>query len=409
MDQAETFQALAVDLECQGWGRVDACTFVRGQLDGLPVVTVVPRAKADVVLYLDVTQRNNDDLWLLRATSSVDGWPADYEQIATVDYRWPVDEQQVAFEAPLARSLAPYVALKVPEAVTVTMSVPDGAEEEERRSTPYGFVAWLGGWGSWTPQYQYASLWSGMSAYRVTPTDGAGVSVSYERNIEVQPDLSVDGADVSLAYDSEELTGLVHGEGNLDEHWTVGMVARGGHQDEDGQFDGTLKVHAGVERNWFASDDARGNRLAAAYLIGVQADAYQRTNVLGEDYATFPTHMVLLQGDVQFDTVSLSLDLAAQAELLKPDRRYVLSADAGTDLVLGSNLDLYLSFGVTQQAIPGPAALDQADFEQVKRASYAEPLQMYGNFNIRIHFDPSNGVRNNRFDAAVGLDGADNL
>jgi hypothetical protein len=56
-----TFVPLHVALECQSWGRVDACTFVRGHLDDVEVISVVPQAQADVILYLNITSIANDD------------------------------------------------------------------------------------------------------------------------------------------------------------------------------------------------------------------------------------------------------------------------------------------------------------------------------------------------------------
>jgi hypothetical protein len=107
--------------------------------------------------------------------------------------------------------------------------------------------------------------------------------------------------------------------------------------------------------------------------------------------------------------VGLNLDLGAQGQLPDVLRRYVLSAEGSLELQLGTHVDLDLGAGVTQQAVPGPADIDQSDFEQVKRASYAQPLSTWGNLNLRIHFDPTNGVRNNRFEAGSDLDATGSL
>ena len=45
----------------------------------------------------------------------------------------------------------------------------------------------------------------------------------------------------------------------------------------------------------------------------------------------------------------------------------------------------------------------------MRRASYAEPLQMSAELRLRVHFDPTNGARNDRFEAASDLDATDNL
>ena len=157
------------------------------------------------------------------------------------------------------------------------------------------------------------------------------------------------------------------------------------------------------------SDDPRGNRLAATYLIGVQADAYNLTNTIGEDQAVFPTHMLLMQGMVRRDRAEVWLDLAARAEVFQPTRRYVLGATGNIDVLLGDHLSLWLSVGVTQQAIPGPGAVDASSFEEVSRASYAEPLSLNSNLNLRVFWANTNGARNNRFNTARSQGNTANL
>jgi hypothetical protein len=332
-----------------------------------------------------------------------------YEQVVVVNTRLVVDAQVEALRPAVARVLGPSVARRSPEAVEVTLVVPDAAEAVDEATSPWGFTAWGGGWGSWTQQYQSLSTWGGASVYRVAEDHRGGVWFNGNRNIERQPDLSVGGRQVSLAYDATSASGGVNGSHNLDDHWSVGFVGRGGADDADGRYLWTARGHAGIERNWFPSDDDRGNRLAVAFLGGVQADAYQTPNVLGEERAVFPTAMVLVQGEVQFDRVGLNLDLGAQAQVPRTLRRYVLSGETYVELQVGTHLDLDLGYGITQQAVPGPADIDQGDFEQVKRASYAQPLSMWGNVNLRIHFDPTNGVRNNRFEAGNELDSTGSL
>ncbi len=403
-----SFVPLRVALECQSWARVDACTFVRGHLDDVAVVAVVPQAQADVVLYLNLTSVANDDRVALRAVERGDD-PFVFEQTQVVSTRLPVDEQVEALRPVVSRVLAPALARRSPEAVVVTLSIPEDADQADVKGSPYGFTAWTGGWGSWSRDYQLLSTWGGASVYRTAPHDKVSFWGGGNRDLERQPNLSVGGQRVSLAYDATSWYVGSSAAHELDDHWAIGLVGRGGGDDDDGRYVWTGRLHGGLERNWFPSDDDRGNRFAVALLAGVQADEYQATNVLGEDVAVFPTSMVLVQGDVQFDRVGLDLDLGAQAQLPDVLRRYVLSAESGAELQVGSRVDLDLRVGVTQQAVPGPAAIDRADFEQVRRASYAQPLATWGNVNLRIHFDPTNGVRNNRFDAGSGLQATGSL
>ena len=46
---------------------------------------------------------------------------------------------------------------------------------------------------------------------------------------------------------------------------------------------------------------------------------------------------------------------------------------------------------------------------EVTRTNYAEPLNLNGYLSLRIHWDPTNGVQNNRFDVANSLGPLDNL
>ena len=38
------------------------------------------------------------------------------------------------------------------------------------------------------------------------------------------------------------------------------------------------------------------------------------------------------------------------------------------------------------------------DYQQLSRLSYAEPLSMNGSFSLRVHWDRTNGARNDRLE-----------
>ena len=216
-----------------------------------------------------------------------------------------------------------------------------------------------------------------------------------------EPSLDIEGHAVSLDTDSWSWSGAGLVERHLNDDWCVGAVLRGGHEDPVGRYLATVRGHVGISRDWFPSDDPRGNQLALTALAGVQSDWYNETNALGEDEAIFPTVGLMAQGSVRLDTVTLSLDLSAGTQL--PFNRYVVSADADASIELGDHVDLSLYASVTQQAIPGPADLDTSSYEAVTRSNYAEPLSVSGNLNLNVHWDNSNGARNNRFRAAGSL------
>lgn len=71
---------------------------------------------------------------------------------------------------------------------------------------------------------------------------------------------------------------------------------------------------------------------------------------------------------------------------------------------IGPHIDLDFGFDLTKQAIPGPADVDQTSFEEVTRATYAAPLVLGGNAGFRVHFDRTNGARNDRFESGWSPD-----
>ena len=399
---------LRLALDCQTQVRVDLCTYVRGSLDALKIVAVVPLSEAQVVLHLNATAEGNTDFVQMRAVNDaqapVAGAPATFEQHVEVDYRRTVDEQRADLEPVLFRTLAPYLSLAVPGAVTVTLAEPEGVVKADTKSSPWGFTIWAGGFGMWSQNYRNLSVWTGLSLWRKTNDSAQSIWVNYDRSIELQPSLVVDSTEVELTSDSESFVGAMTASWNLNKHWSVGGTGRGGHDDSEGQYLGTGRAHVGVEYNLFPSDDPRGNVLAIAYLAGAQYDWYNQTNTLGQDSALFPTHMVLGSGSMRVDTVALTLELSGKSQLWPFFQRYVLEASVETELTLGDHVDLSLEFSARQQAIPGPASIDTSSYEEVTRASYAEPLEMYGWLNLRFHWDNTNSARNNRFDVVEDVE-----
>ncbi len=399
---AAPWAPMRVALECQSEQRVDACTLVQGTLDNLKVVKSVPRSDAAVVLYLDVTAESTWDFVLMRAVlvgGALPGAPVSFEQPVKIDYRQPVDEQRAALDATLSRVLAPYLSVAVPGAVTVSLAEPEGEEDTSAKSSPWSFSVWGGGWGSWSEQYRSLSLWTGASVGVETNTDKASVWVNYDRSLELQPSLVVGATEVELTSDQSSLSGAFKTGHNLDSGWTIGAFARGAGQDPEGQYLSTFRAHAGVEYNGFPSNDARGNQLAISALVGAQGDAYNTPNTLGERTAFFPTAMLVGAGELRIDRVKLGAELSARTQLWPFFERYLFSGEVDTDLTLGDHVDLSFTVEATQQAIPGPAELDASDYEEVTRASYAQPLEVWGHFSLRFHWDATNGARNNRLDA----------
>ena len=59
-----------------------------------------------------------------------------------------------------------------------------------------------------------------------------------------------------------------------------------------------------------------------------------------------------------------------------------------------------MSGNVTRRELPGPL-IDEASFNQLLRASYADPLSANVSFNLVLHWDATNGARNDRFDGLL--------
>lgn len=405
---APAWSPLLLALDCQTQDRVDICTYVRGSLDALTMLRVVPLSDAQVVLHLNATSETNTDFVQLRAVSDLGpaavGTPPSFEQSVEVDYRLPVDEQRALLDPPLYRVLSPYLCVLVPGAVSVSLSEPEGEVDLGKKTSPWGFSAWAGGWGLWSQDYRSLELWTGLSLYRKTNTDQQEIWVNYEQSIELQPSLVVDSTEIELTSNSSAIVGATTSSWNLGDHWTIGGNVRGGHDDPEGQYLGTARAHLGLEYNLFPSDDPRGNVLAVAYLIGGQSDWYNQTNTLGQDAAAFPTHLLIGSGSVRVDKVSLTLDLSARSQIYPFFQRYVLSGSLEADLTLGDHVDFSIEVDATQQAIPGPAAIDSSSYEEVTRASYAQPLEVQGFFNLRFHWDNTNSARNNRFTSVEDID-----
>ena len=82
-------------------------------------------------------------------------------------------------------------------------------------------------------------------------------------------------------------------------------------------------------------------------------------------------------------------------------RRRTLTVSPQVAIKIGDHVDVGLTFSLTQRELPGPDmdALDPSDYAQLSRLSYAEPLSMNGSLQLTFHWDPTNGVRNDRIES----------
>lgn len=390
---------LGVFLDCQSGSRTRACpSFFRSYIDETEHLVATSQADADVALFVNQTVVANDDRIHLRFVSRRADGLQEFELLYDLDTRDPVEDQRVSLRPTFLRGIAPFLAQHAPEAVDVSLSsVPSGSEAAEGAGSPW----WVsfGGDGSvdWSENATNANVRGNIQLGSLTAKARWGVSAYGGSFVQRQPPLVIEGEEISLDQDTWDVRAEAHGSYNVAEFWSVGVISAVGASDPESRYVLWAGGEAGVSRDFFPADDPRGNRLAISALVGVQCDWYQRKNVLGQEQTCFPTARLSSSGSVTLDTLSFWAGVTARIELTHPGRRYEVWVSPGMSVRLGPNVDLNLGVGVTQQAIPGPAELDQASFEEVTRNTWAVPLRLSSWAGFRIHFDRTNGQRNDRF------------
>jgi hypothetical protein len=170
--------------------------------------------------------------------------------------------------------------------------------------------------------------------------------------------------------------------------------------DPKGQFDYSWTTSAGVEWDAYRADDPRGNRLALLYFVGHQVERYNIRNVRGERFAQYPIHGLIASGRVRKDQIEVGISFAVNGMLLHPTLRHNISASPFLKWKLGDHVDLSLTLSMTKRELPGPDPdeIDPSDYAQQSRLSYAEPFALNGSLSLSIHWDRTNGARNDRFE-----------
>ena len=84
-----------------------------------------------------------------------------------------------------------------------------------------------------------------------------------------------------------------------------------------------------------------------------------------------------------------------------PARRHQITAAPFVTLQIGTHVDINASFSVSQRIFPKPdeSVIDPSDYAQLSRLSYAEPLAITASLGLSFHWDPTNGVRNDRIES----------
>ncbi len=386
---------------CAGEGRTKACpSFLLGFADDHRVLQSSPRAGADVLVYATATQVALIDRIQLRFVGRMPGAPPELELSVEIDTRGTDDEQRAQLLPAFLRGIAVFVGARHPSAVKVELTTPAAlAADKTKEGSPFGLQIEIGGNGSYTEKFQTANGNLNLIGRYITRQRRALAGMFSSAGLNRQPPLVLeDGTVVDLDSSRWQVRWGAEYIEILDDHWSIGAGSFTNFDDDKGQHVYFNRSRAAIEWDLFKPDDPRGNRLGVFYALGWSTERYQLRNERGETFATYPVHGIEAFGSVRHDRISFGLSLESEAQLDHPMRRHSITVSPFIEIQLGDRVDLALSVSLTQRELPGPdpGAIDPADFEQQSRLSFAEPLSISGTLNLNIHFDPTNGVRNDR-------------
>lgn len=383
---------LRLAIECQDHGRTKACpAFLTSFVEANSILLASPRAAAQVVLYVNAVAIANDDRLHLRFVGDVRGAPGSIELDVDLDTRATDDAQRAQLEPAFLRGVALYVAALHPDAVAIALSA-GSAKVAAARTTPWSLTLELSGFGSWSGPYKSSNGDVEVETRRTAATSRFRATVAASGGLDRQPTVSGVSFDTTR-WGLRASTSYHH---HLNHTYAVEVGTGTWRDDPKGQYRFGWNSHVALEWDHYPSDDPRGNQLAIAYGLGYRVEGYNFRNVLGERFAHFPEHRLGVAGSLRRDKISYDLQLNVSGELLHPDRRYTLSASPGIEIQLGDHVDLDLSMSVIKRELPG-FLIPEDDPEAIGRAEYAQSLSMSGFASVRLHWDATNGVRNNRF------------
>jgi hypothetical protein len=392
-----------VAIECEHVGRTKACpAFLVGLVDAHEVLLSSPRAGADLIIYATANEVALTDRLHLRFVGRMRSAPPPIEMDVELDTR-AADEVQMAALAPaFLRGVALFVASRYPDAVAVTLTRPRAMTGTSAPGSPWGGELGISANASYTEQYRAATTQLHVVGRYLTRRFRAFTLQSLSAGLNRQPPLILDdGTRVSL--DSEQWKYRFGAEAvySWSDHWSVGAGSYTFFEDPKAQYSYNSRNRVAVEWDLFPADDPRGNRLGVFYHLGWMVERYNIRNEIGERFAHYPSHGIDAVGSIRHDQISFGLTLSSDAQVNHPRRRLLLTASPFATIQIGNHVDLSLSFSVTKREFPAPdpAAIDPSDYEQLSRLSYAEPLSLSGSFGLTLHWDPTNGVRNNRIES----------
>jgi hypothetical protein len=219
--------------------------------------------------------------------------------------------------------------------------------------------------------------------------------------INRQPPLVLDdGTAISTNTNNYNYGAQIEAAWLFTDRYSIGTSTSTWRDDPKGLFRYGWDAKLGLEWDRYRADDPRGNRLSVAYVASWSIEAYHLRNELGERWAQFPSHKLVATGELRKDKVKLGLQVEIGGEVIHPGRRHAIGAAPSIEIQVGAHVDVSLAFSITKREIPGPdeSLIDPTDYAQLSRLAYAEPLQLNGSFNVRLHWDRTNGQRNDRVD-----------
>lgn len=395
---AERFEPLRVAVECQSPSRTKACPqFINGIIESSAFFLLSPRATAQVVLYVNALAIGNDDRIHLRFVGRVAGAPADVEVDVDLSTRTVDDEQMARLSAAFMRGVAAYAAAIAPDAVRVEISTPKRTEPIAAITSPWGASLSLLGNGSWTEDYKSARANADARVFRLDRISRHTLRVGGSGGLTRRPPIVVGERDVSLDTNEWSIDASVTSSRHLSADWAVQLSTWASRRDPKGQLRHQAGASVGVERDLFPSDDPRGNVVAAAYVLSLRYDDLNFPNELQQTRALYPWNRVAVAARVRRDTTTFGLDLTGGFEIDHPRWRNSIGVAPSIEWQLGDHVDLSVELSISRRTVPAPVIPDD-DLEALGRAGYAEPLLVEGGLSLKLHLDPTNGVRNNRFE-----------
>lgn len=396
--------AIGVTVQCEQLGRTKACpAFLLGFVDAHKVLLNVPRAVADVVVYATANQVGNSDMLHLRFVGTVTGAPKVIELDVELDTRGNDDAQRAQLEPAFLRGIALFVAARHPGAVKIALSEPAGlAEAPGTSKSPWGIALNINGNGSYTERFRSGEAEAALVGRYLKPRFRALTLTTLAGGAERQPPLMLeDGTVVSLDINQWAFRTGAEAVHLFDDTWSIGVGSYSSFEDPRAQTKFSSRTRAALEWDLFPSNDPRGNRLGVFAHLGYVVERYNIRNDIGERFAHYEVGGIDAVGSIRKDKITVGLELQTGVQLRHPTRRRTVTAAPFAQIQLGSRIDLNLSVSITQRELPAPdmSQIDPSDFAQLSRLQFAEPLSITGSIGISIHFDPTNGVRNDRIES----------